>query len=55
MSSSPHSNTPVGDVLSEAQVSMEAEDVDPDETLVKIVSIAKKEPNPNSKKRKDPQ
>ena len=41
--------TPVGYVLSEARVSID-QDLDPDEMLVKIVAISKKEPDP-----KDPQ
>ena len=50
------SDTPVGDVLSEAQVSMDpsiTRDVDADETIVKIVAITKKDQDP--KERKDPQ
>ena len=55
-SSTPRSDTPIGDVLSEARVSMEPSitgDVDADETTIKIVAITRKDPDP--KERKDPQ
>ena len=48
-SSTPHSDTPIGNILCEAQVSMEpfiTGDVDADETAVKIVAITKKDPDP---------
>ena len=51
-SSTPHSDTPVRDVLSEARVSIEpsvARDLDPDETMVKIVVITRKDPDPGAK------
>ena len=54
-SCTPCSDTPIGDILSEAWVSMEPGEVDPYETLVKIMSITKKNLNPDSKKHKDPQ
>ena len=46
-------DTPVGDVLSEAWVNIDptlGQELDPEETLVEIVFISKKEPDP-----KDPQ
>ena len=52
-SSTPCADMPVGDVLSEARVRKNptlGQELDPDEMLVKIVSISKKEPDP-----KDPQ
>ena len=51
-SSTPFSDIPIGDVFSEARVSIKpiTENLDPDETLVKIVAINRKEPDP-----KDPQ
>ena len=55
-SSTPRADTPVEGVLSEAQVSIKpslGQELDPDETLVKIVTITKKEPDP--KDPKDPQ
>ena len=51
-SSTPHSDTPVGDILSEARISIEPEDVDPDtgNTIVKIVKIVKKkDPDPETR------
>ena len=54
--STPRADTPVGDILSESQVSIESslgQELDPDEMLVEIVVITKKELDP--KDRKDPQ
>ena len=54
--STPHSDTPVGDIQSEAQLSIDPSisgDVDAEETIVKTVAITKKDPDP--KERKDPQ
>ena len=55
-SSTPSSDTPVGDILNEAWVSMDPSisgDVDAEETIVKTVAITKKDLDP--KERKDPQ
>ena len=57
-SSTPCSDTLIGDILSQASVSMEPEDVDPDvdNTIIKIIKIIKKkDPYPDSRKPHDPQ
>ena len=56
-SSTQHSDTLVGDILSEAQVSMEPEYIDPDadNTIVKILKVVKKkDSDPDSRKAQDP-
>ena len=53
-SSTPCSDTAVGDILSKARVSRECEDVD--NTIIKIVKIVKKkDPDPDSRKPHNPQ
>ena len=56
-SSTPCSDTPVVDILSEARVSIDPSDVDPDpdNTIVKIMSVKKKDLDPDTRKRQDPQ
>ena len=57
-SSTPCSYTPVVDILSESHVRIEPGDVDPEayNTIVKIMKLVQKNnPDPDSRKPKDPQ